>query len=60
MAEWLAFAVPAIAVAFGYGSLFGTRMFAVWVVDYLFAYAFGIAFQYFTIAPMRGLSFGPG
>jgi len=60
VAEWLAFAVPAIAVAFGYGSLFGTRMFAVWVVDFLFAYAFGIVFQYFTIAPMRGLSFGPG
>jgi hypothetical protein len=29
-------------------------------VDYLFAYAFGIVFQYFTIAPMRGLSFGQG
>lgn len=60
VAEWLMFAVPAIAVAFGYGSLFGTRIFAVWIVDYLFAYAFGIVFQYFTIAPMRGLSFGPG
>jgi len=27
---------------------------------HLFAYAFGIVFQYFTIAPMRGLSFGAG
>ena len=35
-------------------------MFAVWIVDYVFAYAFGIVFQYFTIAPMRGLSFGSG
>lgn len=60
IAEWLAFGFPAVAVAFGYGSLFGTKMFAVWIVDYLFAYAFGIFFQYFTIAPMRGLSFGPG
>ncbi len=60
VAEWLVFGVPAIAVAFGYGSLFGTRMFAVWVLDYVFAYAFGIFFQYLTIAPMRGLSFGPG
>jgi hypothetical protein len=60
VAEWLVFAVPAIAVAFGYHSLFGERIFAVWVVDYLFAYAFGIVFQYFTIAPMRGLSFWPG
>jgi hypothetical protein len=59
-AEWLVFAVPAIAVAFGWRSIFPERMFAIWIVDYLFAYAFGIVFQYFTIAPMRGLSFGQG
>lgn len=59
-AEWLVFAFPAIAVAFGWHGLFGDRIFAVWIVDYLFAYAFGIVFQYFTIAPMRGLSLGPG
>lgn len=54
-AEWLAFAVPAIAIAFGWQSIFGEKMFAVWILDYLFAFAFGIVFQYFTIAPMRGL-----
>ena len=43
-----------------WGSLFDERMFAVWIVDYIFAYAFGIVFQYFTIAPMRGLSFRDG
>ncbi len=59
-AEWLVFAVPAIAVAFGWQSIFSERIFAVWVVDYIFAYLFGIFFQYFTIAPMRGLSFGQG
>ncbi|HZP99847.1 MAG TPA: DUF4396 domain-containing protein [Reyranella sp.] len=59
-AEWLVFAVPAVAVAFGWHSIFSDRMFAVWIVDYLFAYAFGIVFQYFTIAPMRGLSFREG
>lgn len=59
-AEWLAFAFPAIAVAFGWQSLFSEKMFAVWILDYLFAYAFGIVFQYFTIAPMRGLSFAAG
>lgn len=59
-AEWLVFAVPAIAIAFGWHGIFRQRMFAVWIVDYLFAYAFGIVFQYFTIAPMRGLSFGKG
>ncbi len=59
-AEWLVFAIPAIAVWFGYGSLFGERMFAVWIVDFIFAYVFGIFFQYFSIAPMRGLSPGAG
>ncbi len=60
VAEWLVFLVPGIAVWFGYGSLFGDKIFAVWIVDYLFAYAFGIVFQYFTIAPMRNLSFAEG
>ncbi|MGH7074142.1 MAG: DUF4396 domain-containing protein [Stellaceae bacterium] len=59
-AEWLVFAVPGIAIAFGWHGIFADRIFAVWVVDYLFAYIFGIFFQYFTIAPMRGLGFGPG
>lgn len=35
---------------------FGSRL----VLDFMFAYVHGIAFQYFTIAPMRGLSFGKG
>jgi Domain of unknown function (DUF4396) len=59
-AEWLAFAVPAVAVAFGWRSLFDEKIFEVWIIDYIFAYLFGIMFQYFTIAPMRGLSFGQG
>jgi hypothetical protein len=41
-------------------SLFSDEMFARWIVDYFFAYAFGIVFQYFTIAPMRGLSLWKG
>lgn len=59
-AEWLVFAAPSIAVAFGWQRVFYHKIFAVWIVDYLFAYAFGIVFQYFTIAPMRGLSLGQG
>jgi len=59
-AEWLVFAVPAVAVAFGYRGIFSDRIFAAWIVDYFFAYIFGIIFQYFTIAPMRGLSIGKG
>ncbi len=59
-AEWLAFAVPAVAVAFGWQSLFSEKIFAVWVLDYAFAFLFGIAFQYFTIAPMRNLGLAQG
>lgn len=60
VAEWLIFALPAVAVAFGWHSLFQEKTFATWIVDFLFAFAFGIVFQYFTIAPMRGLSLGAG
>jgi hypothetical protein len=58
IAEWLALAVPAVAVWFGWRTLFGEKMFAVWILDYIFAFCFGIAFQYFTIKPMRELSPG--
>ena len=60
IAEWLVFAVPAIAVALGYTSIFPDKIFAAWIVDYFFAYILGIVFQYFTIAPMRGLGFWRG
>ncbi|MGA7805068.1 DUF4396 domain-containing protein [Bradyrhizobium sp.] len=59
-AEWLAFAAPGVAVWAGWQWLFGEKMFAVWVLDYAFAYVLGVLFQYFTIAPMRGLSFRDG
>lgn len=59
-AEWLVFWVPAIPVALGWHSIFHDGIFAAWIVDFVFAYAFGIVFQYFTIAPMRGLSVGQG
>jgi Domain of unknown function (DUF4396) len=57
-AEWLAFLVPAIAAWFGWKWLFQDKMFAVWILDYLFAFGFGVAFQYFTIKPMRDVSVG--
>lgn len=59
-AEWLMIGFPAMVVAFGYTSIFSDQIFARWIVGYIFAYAFGIAFQYFTIAPMRGLSLAEG
>lgn len=36
--------------------LFGHRIFAAWAVDYIFAFLLGMAFQYFTITPMKHLS----
>jgi hypothetical protein len=60
LAEWLAFIVPAIAVWFGYRSIFPDKIFAVWIVDFIFAFSFGIIFQYFAIAPMRGLGLRAG
>jgi Domain of unknown function (DUF4396) len=55
-AEWLAFAWPNIAIWFGWQSVFAEKMFAVWVLDFVFALLLGIAFQYFTITPMRNLA----
>ena len=60
VAEWLAFFVPAIAVWLGWQSIFPEKIFAVWVLDFILAFGFGVAFQYFTIKPMRGLSVGQG
>ncbi|MCE7027346.1 DUF4396 domain-containing protein [Jiella avicenniae] len=52
-AEWLAFLIPAIAVWFGWQSLFSEKIFAVWILDYILAFGFGIVFQYFAIKPMN-------
>jgi len=60
LAEWLAFLVPGIAVLFGWHSLFPDKIFAVWILDFVFAFLLGIAFQYFTIKPMRDLTSGQG
>jgi Domain of unknown function (DUF4396) len=41
-------------------TLAGSVLLAEFVGDYLLAVALGLVFQYFAIAPMRGLSFGAG
>ncbi len=51
-AEWWVF-LTALGFA---GGEFQTRI----LLDFLLAWGFGVAFQYFTIAPMRGLSAGKG
>lgn len=47
-AEWLAFLVPVVAVWFGWHSIFDEKMYAVWVLDFVFAYGLGIEFQYYA------------
>jgi hypothetical protein len=50
--EWLVFAATL--------SLFGSVLLAKFVLAFALAYLFGIFFQYFSIAPMRGLGFADG
>ena len=52
VAEWIMFGFPLV--------LFGHKIFGSWVVDSILAFLFGIAFQYFTIAPMRHLGVKKG
>lgn len=52
VAEWITFAAPLV--------ILGQKIFGGWVVDYIWAYLFGIIFQYFTIKPMKGFSAGEG
>jgi hypothetical protein len=59
-AEWLAFGAPVIATWFGWHWLFDEKIFAVWILDFVFAFLLGIVFQYFAIAPMRDLPVGRG
>ena len=59
-AEWLAFVLPAVAIWVGWHSVFSEKIYAVWVLDFVFAFALGIVFQYFAIVPMRKLSPGQG
>lgn len=55
LAEWLVFALPALAVIGGLGSIFDERIFASWVLDFVAAFVIGVAFQYAAIAPSRGI-----
>ncbi|MGH7582951.1 MAG: DUF4396 domain-containing protein [Gemmatimonadales bacterium] len=52
IAEWGLLLVPF--------TLFGRPIFAAWLADFVLAFGLGIAFQYFTIVPMRHLATGAG
>jgi hypothetical protein len=60
IAEWSSFGFPVIAVWFGWHHLFREKTFAVWILDFILAFLFGVVFQYFTIKPMRQLSLKDG
>lgn len=47
--------VPAVLTLTGASLVFFT-----WTIDYIFALLIGVAFQYFSIVPMRGLAFKEG
>jgi len=54
--EWLAFAVPAVAVWFGWHLLFDQKLIAIWVPDFIFAFLIGIVFRYYAIKAKRDMS----
>lgn len=60
VAETLALNIPAILIPMGYPGLFDEKIFAVWIADFILAFAFGIVFQFYAIAPMRGLGLADG
>ena len=52
LGDWLVFAI-------GF-TLFGSELLGKFLFAFVLAYLFGVAFQYFTIAPMRGLGLRQG
>ncbi|PZF59549.1 DUF4396 domain-containing protein [Curtobacterium sp. MCSS17_008] len=58
--EFTLVAVPTLGAVVGLGTLYQERMFAAWIIDLVIAFAVGILFQYFSIAPMRGLNLREG
>lgn len=58
--EFTLVAAPVLGAVVGLGTLYQDQMFAGWIIDFVIAFAAGIVFQYFSIAPMRGLSLREG
>jgi hypothetical protein len=52
--------IAEFAIFFAGFTILGSMLATEYAGDYILAFAFGIAFQYFAIAPMRNLSFLPG
>ncbi|WP_217999748.1 DUF4396 domain-containing protein [Curtobacterium ammoniigenes] len=58
--EFALVAVPALGALVGLHSLYADKIFASWIIDFVIAFIAGVVFQYFSIVPMRGLSFWKG
>jgi hypothetical protein len=52
-AESLLLLLPSLATVLGVGWLWQDRIFSAWILDFILAFAFGIAFQFFSIKPMH-------
>ena len=53
IAEIILAALPGIAVALGWKTLWEDNIFSSWLLDFLLAFLIGIAFQYWSIKPMH-------
>ncbi|OCX66922.1 hypothetical protein BFP70_03595 [Thioclava sp. SK-1] len=60
LAECLVLLAPAVLIPFGWPDYWGDRIFAIWGLDFILALGIGVVFQYFAIAPMRGLGVAQG
>lgn len=60
VAEFALVAFPVLGVLVGRGTLYQDEIFAGWILDFVLAFGLGIVFQYFSIAPMRGLGVRAG
>lgn len=60
IAECAVMAAPSLLFWFGLGTVWHDRIFAAWSLDFLVAFLIGIVFQFFAIAPMRGLRVADG
>jgi len=60
LGEALLAAIPGLAALAGFGTLHQQQPVSGWIIGTVLAFLFGIAFQYFAIAPMQDLGFVGG
>jgi hypothetical protein len=60
LSEIIIYFFPIVLTWLGYPRLWNQPIFSAWILDFVLAFLFGIAFQYLTIVPMKHLSAGRG